>query len=605
MPGTNIGTAFVQIVPSAEGIGAGIANQLQPAAKSAGTQAGTTVSKNMGKQISAVGKKFVAAGAIATAVSAPIIKGIQDALSAYEVQQSAETKLTEIYKTRMGASEDAAKSTMELASALQKQGIIGDEVALSGAQQLATFANYPGTINTLLPAMENLLAQQKGVNATSEDAVNIGNLMGKVLQGQTGALKRVGVSFTEAQEEVLKYGTEEEKAAMLSEVITSNVGNMNSELAKTPAGQMAQLSNTLGDIKEELGRALAPVVAQLANYISEKIVPMIERMVSFIQDNPIIAKIAVAIAGLLAVGGPLLAMLGGVMMMAQTIGPAFSALLGPVGLVIAAIAAAVAIGIALYKNWDTIKAKASAIWEAIKKAITGKITELVTTVKALFIALKNALVAAWNTIKETASNIWTGIKNAVVGLANAIKNGVVKAATSIKNGVVKAFTAVVNALKTIGKGIFDFITAPYRQAWALIKKIAGKIKSVFNFDFKLPDIKLPHFVVNPPGWKIGDLLHGSIPSLDIQWYSKGGIMTRPTMFGGGEAGAEGIIPLDPFWNRMDAMADSIVGGVATIAAAGAGGYGETHLDVYLYPNGPKMMEETVNMYDKGKKMLGK
>ena len=62
-------------------------------------------------------------------------------------QEGAERKLIEIYKTRMGADKKAAKSTMKVASAMQKQGVIGDEVTLSGAQQLATYAKYPGTVN--------------------------------------------------------------------------------------------------------------------------------------------------------------------------------------------------------------------------------------------------------------------------------------------------------------------------------------------------------------------------------------------------------------------------------------------------------------------------
>ena len=200
--------------------------------------------------------------------------------------------------------------------------------------------------------MENLLAQQKGVNATSEDAVNIGNLMGKVLQGQTGALKRVGISFDENQEKVLKYGTEEERAAMLAEVINQNVGNMNETLADTPAGKMQQLSNSLGDIKEGIGAALAPVLADLANFVSEKLVPALEKVVAFLQEHPAIAKVAVAIAGVLAVGGPLLIMLGSILTIAPMIGTAFTALAGPIGIVIAAIAAAIAIGVALYKHWD-------------------------------------------------------------------------------------------------------------------------------------------------------------------------------------------------------------------------------------------------------------
>lgn len=73
------------------------------------------------------------------------------------------------------------------------------------------------------------------------------------MMGQVDALKRVGISFSEAEANVIKYGTEQEKAAMLAQVIQNNVGDMNAELAKTDSGKQQQLVNTLGDMKEELG----------------------------------------------------------------------------------------------------------------------------------------------------------------------------------------------------------------------------------------------------------------------------------------------------------------------------------------------------------------
>ena len=222
-----LGQAYVQIIPSADGISGAISKTLNPEATRAGSEAGTRVSTTLSDKISTVGASLAKSGALMTAISVPLIAGINKALDAYEVQMLAETKLTEIYRTRMGASEEAAQATMDLASAIQQVGIIGDEVSLSGAQQLATFAQYPETVDALLPAMDNLLAQQKGFNATTQDAVNVANLMGKAMQGNTGALTRVGITFDEAQEQVLKYGTEEERAAMLAEVINQNVGNMN------------------------------------------------------------------------------------------------------------------------------------------------------------------------------------------------------------------------------------------------------------------------------------------------------------------------------------------------------------------------------------------
>lgn len=194
------------------------------------------------------------------------LKGLTDA---YAVQEVAETKLATVMQQRMGATEAEIQSIKELASAQQKLGVIGDEVQLSGAQQIATFLTEKESLEILLPAMNNLLAQQKGLNATTQDAVTVGNLMGKVMQGQTSALTRVGITFSEAEEKVLKYGNEQARAAMLAQVITNNVGAMNAELAKTDSGQMKQLENNLGDLKEKLGgiaKIILPITTLASNF---------------------------------------------------------------------------------------------------------------------------------------------------------------------------------------------------------------------------------------------------------------------------------------------------------------------------------------------------
>lgn len=164
----------------------------------------------------------------------------KDLSNAYAVQIQAETQLQTVMRQRMSATDEEIQSIKNLASAQQELGVIGDEVQLSGAQQMATFLTEKQSIDTLLPAMNNLLAQQKGLNATTQDAVTVGNLMGKAMQGQTSALTRTGITFNEAQEKVMKFGSESERAAMLAEIITQNVGNMNAELAKTDPGKQKQ-----------------------------------------------------------------------------------------------------------------------------------------------------------------------------------------------------------------------------------------------------------------------------------------------------------------------------------------------------------------------------
>jgi len=350
----------------------------------------------MGEAFKTAGQNMRNAGMYATIGGGAMVMAGKKLLEMNATQEQAETKLIEIYKTRMGVNKQAAQSTMELASALQKQGVIGDEVTLSGAQQLATYAKMPSTVNKLLPAMDNLLVQQKGVNATAEDATSIANLFGKAMMGQTGALKKVGISFTEAQEQVLKYGTEEEKAAMLSEVVTQNVGNMNKVFAETDEGKLAQVRNTMGDIGERLGHILLPILGDVADWMSEKLVPKIEQLVSFIEEHPIISKIAVALTAILTIGGPLLIFIGALVSAIGTIVTAFTAMaaaetiaLGPIALIVAGIAAVIAAGVLLYKNWDKIKNVAGKVWNGIKNAITKPIKAAMDFVKKVIDKIKS------------------------------------------------------------------------------------------------------------------------------------------------------------------------------------------------------------------------
>lgn len=192
---------------------------------------------------------------------------VTDLTSAYQVQLVAETQLETIMRQRMGANDEMIQSVKDLCSAQQELGVIGDEVQLSGAQQMATFLKSKQSLDVLIPAMNNLVAQQNGLNATNQDAVSIGNMMGKAMQGQVEVLQRVGITFDESQKKVLQFGDESERAAMLAKVITENVGNMNAELAKTDAGKWKQTENALGDIKEQLGgmvQQYAPTITFLS-----------------------------------------------------------------------------------------------------------------------------------------------------------------------------------------------------------------------------------------------------------------------------------------------------------------------------------------------------
>ena len=182
-----------------------------------------------------------------------LLETCRDLTEVYAAQVEVETQLGVNMRNTMDAREEDIQSIKDLCAAQQELGVIGDEVQLAGAQEMATYLSQKSSLEQLIPVMNDMLAQQYGLNATQENAAQIAGMLGKVMEGQTGALSRYGYSFDDAQEKILKYGTEAERVAVLCEVISSSVGGMNAELAKTDVGKQKQLENTLGDIKEQLG----------------------------------------------------------------------------------------------------------------------------------------------------------------------------------------------------------------------------------------------------------------------------------------------------------------------------------------------------------------
>lgn len=258
-------TALKTLASTIEGItkvAQGAKSKLQEAASGAESSAhrAASVRKELLLQAANVSQLYVG---LRSAVS-----GLQGVLGSYAEAYSnaavASKKLEVVMRQRMDATDEDIKSIKAVTSAQKELGIIGGSVQNAGAQQVSTFLTQASSLRTLIPAMNNLLAQQKGVNATQEDAVSIGNLMGKAMQGQTSALRRVGITFTEAEEQILKYGSESERAATLAKVITNNVGEMNAKLAQTDAGKMKQLQNYIGGIKAKIGSIVVGLQPYLA-----------------------------------------------------------------------------------------------------------------------------------------------------------------------------------------------------------------------------------------------------------------------------------------------------------------------------------------------------
>lgn len=391
---------------------------------------------------------------------------MQELADAYAVQETAEKKLETVMRQRMGASEDDIQSIKDLASAQQEIGVIGDEVQLSGAQQVATFLKERDSLAALMPAMNNLLAQQKGLTATTGDAVQIGNLMGKAMMGQVDALKRVGITFTEAEGNVMKYGTEQERAAMLAQIITNNVGEMNAELANTESGKQQQLVNTLGDMKEELGalvngdlpfvtiaaestQALASITTLITGVKALSTTIYASAKAFAVSTAAFIKNKAATLATAAAQGVVKAATLAwtGVQKVLNIVLTA-----NPIGLVIAAIGALVTAVIYAYNNCEGFRKIVNKVWEAIKPLAT---------------AIMNGLAKAFEWLVEKCKEAWEWLKN-ILGLGGKKAEVKVevkrpkKAAPSIDLGEVQ--NKYKNAGKTTPKVKTPKIATPKNNA---------------------------------------------------------------------------------------------------------------------------------------------
>ena len=157
---------------------------------------------------------------------------------------------------------------------------------------------------------------------------------------------------------------------------------------------------------------------------------------------------------------------------------------------------------------------------AESKAVQEIVSALGKVVYAAFTLIGSVVSAVMPVALTVVETAWGGIK-AAFGTASSIASTV--------SGV---FNSIYNA-----------ITHPIETARNVIGAAIEAIKGFFSFQIAWPNIPMPHFSVAPPGWQIGDLLKGSIPSLGIEWYAKGGFTRGPIAIAG-EAGPEAVISFD-------------------------------------------------------------
>lgn len=180
-----------------------------------------------------------------------------------------QAQLNAVIKSTGNAAGVTADQMIKLSQSLQTQTAYSDEAILSAENLLLTFTNIKGDI---IPGVTEVVLDMS--TALGQDLKSSAIQVGKALQDPIlgiSALRRVGVNFTESQQEMIKTMVEAGKSAEAQKYIMAELrkefgGSAKAEVT-TFAGQWKQLNNQFDDMKEEIGNQLIPSLQVLMTTI--------------------------------------------------------------------------------------------------------------------------------------------------------------------------------------------------------------------------------------------------------------------------------------------------------------------------------------------------
>lgn len=466
------------------------------------------------------------------------------------------------------------QTTMSGSEAATKYKAFLNAAASAGGKLKTSFVNSNGELLSTTEIIEKL-HKKYGQTISAIEKQEL-----KQAFGTDEAVAMIDLLYNNV--DVLKGGIDDLSASMKKGVSVTK--EMAAAINSTPEQKFKVIQQQIHNNVEELGNALLPI----ANDVLTKVGELVAKWSAWITENRATVETIVRMAAVL---GPLLIILGsaigiiiGVSNAIIKVKTAFTIAQGamaimkakwaalnitfaisPIGLIIIGIIALVAAFAILWNKSEAFRN----FWKRLFSGIVNVARNALNAVKNFFGSIMGAASA---TVKEKLNNIKNaykanggGIKGIAAASLAAVK-GLYTAGftfidkltggklTAIKDKFFQGMNAAGNAVKGALDGIKNWFSEKLTAVADFVKGIIDKIRSFFSLEIPTPKIKLPHFSISgefsiaPP----------SVPSLSIDWYAKGGVMTKPTIFGasggkllgGGEAGDEAILPLSALWEKL-------------------------------------------------------
>ena len=390
---------------------------------SSGIKKASTQVDKLDNEVKKVNKSISAGTALAaTAAAAAIGVFAKKSIDAFDKQAKAEAQVRQGLISTKNVSGKTFQELTKQASDLQKKTIFGDEDILQNVTaQLLTFTNITESqFDKTQMAALNLATRMGG--DTKGAALQLGKALNDPKKNLS-ALSRSGIQFSDDQIKVIKSLQETNRIAEAQDIILKELetqfGGSAEAAAKAGKGGLTQLSNRLGDIQEVIGGAILPIINFFAELIS-KVADVIERNTGVFTTFVQILGVFVAIIGVLV----------GIIQIWTAVQWALNIALfaNPIGLIILAIAALVAIIVVAYKQSETFRGILQGVFAVVSKVAKFLFKVFIAGLKELWKGLKFIGEAIMNFLQKpielamNAFNKFLDLLEKIPGVGKMIKN---------------------------------------------------------------------------------------------------------------------------------------------------------------------------------------